>query len=136
MLDKSQYSFLIAFARQLANALDSDDGDLAVTLGSLASSMALLDADWSVDLGYDDGGVPEGVDESDAPGDDTPLGAALARIAELEQRAAATVVGASKRLCGVGRISDAASGESQLDMGSQRRKPSVLKARKARRGKK
>lgn len=134
MLDKSQYSFLIAFARQLANALDSDDGDLAVTLGSLASSMALLDADWSVDLGDDDGGIPEGVDDDDAPRDDTPLGAALARIRELEQSAAATLVGASKRLCGVGRVSDAASG--QMEMAGKRRKPSVLKARKARRGKK
>lgn len=130
MIDKSHYSFLIAFERQLSRALDADDIELANVLQSLAVCLELLHANFGPGVGDDDGGLPESVDDVDAPGDDTPLGAALARIAELERAAAAVDVPQQQQL-----RRSATPQPERLDLGGKRRKPTVLKGAK-RRGRK
>lgn len=127
--DKTHFSFLIAFARQLAAALEGDgDDDVAIALASLATSVELLISDSGPADGGDAGGDDDGVDESDASGDDTPLGSALARIAELESALAA--VDKPHRLLDGGIPTPG----GELVLAGKRRKPSVLKG--ARRGKK
>lgn len=133
MRDKSTYSFLIAFARQLAAALnggDSDD-DVAIAVESLATSLVVLLADSMQSPDGDPAGVLEGVDDDDAPGPDTPLGAALARIAELERDRAAALDVTKRRLVGGASVT-----AGQLDVAGKRRRAPVLTKGAKRRGKK
>jgi len=133
VLDKSKYSFLIGCIRQLETALVEAERDLELAdyIESLAHSLGVLNTRWGVDLGDDASGDDESIDDVDAPGDDTPLGAALARIHELEQGLAATVdKPGSRRVVGGG-----SPDQGGLDVGRQRRKSPVLK-KGARRGKK
>lgn len=119
------YSFLVAFADQLERAISEDHGidRVADAVESLESSLGVLLAGISEDTGDSDGGVPEGIDDVDAPGADTPLGAALRKIAELEQRAAAAVDVTKRRVgAGVPHTAEGAVGDRR-----KRRSASVLK---------
>lgn len=126
------YSYLIAFADQLERALTEDHriDRVADAVESLASSLAVLITDSSESAGGDDGRDAASIADIDAPGDDTPLGAALARIAELE-RAAASVV--RTRKIGGGESTSTATDRS-VDVGRVGRRTAVLKSK--RRGKK
>lgn len=125
-----KFSFLIAFADQLEKAITEDHGidRVADAVESLASSLAVLLSDSSESAGGDDDGDAESIDDIDSPGPDTPLGAALARIAELE-RATADVVRTRKL-----RAPQSADAGAGMDVGRQRRDTAVLKG--GRRGKK
>lgn len=128
--DKSHYSFLIAFARQLAEALEGDgDNDVAIALASLATSVGVLLADISEDLSGDAVGDDDGIDSDDDAGSESALGSALARIAELESSLAA--VDKPRKLLSGGVPTDG----GELVLAGKRRKPAVLK-NGARRGKK
>jgi len=127
-----RYSFLIAFADQLEKAITEDHGidRVAESVESLASSLAVLLTDSGEEAGGEDDSDADSVDDVDAPGDDTPLGAALARIAELERSGAADVV--RTRKLGGGPTATAATG--RVAAGRRRPRPAVLKG--GRRGKK
>lgn len=136
LVNKQNCSYLLAFARQIAAALEDDsDDDIAIALSSLATSLELLKLQHGEPGGLDDAGLPESVDDDDAPGDDTPLGAALARIAELERGAPAAVDVTRRRLVGGGAVTRAGEQDTPLPMARQRRQSPVLK-RSKRRGKK
>lgn len=133
--DKSHYSFLIALAKQIASALEDDgDDNVAIALASLATSLGMLLADGLEDVGDDDDGVPDGIEDLDASGDDVALGDSQQRIADLERRLAAALEQPSKRLLG---------GEANpcggVDLARERRDAPILKSAKKgarRRGKK
>jgi len=75
MRDKSHFSFLIAFTRQLEAALtDSVDDDVADSLESLGSLLAVLLSAGSDDPGGDAGGLHEADSDVDDSGDESPLG--------------------------------------------------------------
>lgn len=122
------YSFLVAFADQLERAITEDHGidRVADAVESLASSLGMLLAGGIEDPGDSDGGDDESIDAINSPGDDTPLGAALRKIAELEQRAAATVGVAKRRLTGI----DTAATEGAVGTRRKRRGAAVLKGGK------
>lgn len=85
---KGNYSFLIALSKQLQAAIETHrDDDVGLAVESLRVSLDMLLGGDSDSPGGYFGGPDESVDDLDAPGDDTPLGAALARIAELERDA-------------------------------------------------
>lgn len=133
---KGNYSFLIAFAKQLASAIESHrDDDVGIACESLSSSLEVLHALFGTGMCDEDGGVHESVESDDAPGDDTPLGAALARIAELESGRARDVVSA-RRLVG----GPTAAKPRGVDLGGEQQRAPVLTRpkmkRRARRGKK
>lgn len=126
---KGNFSFLIAFARQLEEAIATDrDDDVSESVRSLAVSVGLLLAGSSGAAGEDDGGDDEGVDDDDAPGDDTPLGAALARIKELERSAGppAALDVTRRRLVGGGSIAREGEQDTPRPVGRKRRRPAVL----------
>lgn len=119
---KGNFSFLIAFAKQLAQAIDSHrDDDVGYACESLAASLALLDAVCGESAIGDDGGPDEGVESDDSPGDDTALGAALARIAELEHAAATAVDQPRKR-----RVGGATTPDGGLGVGGKRPGTAIL----------
>jgi len=127
--DKSQYSFLIAFSRQLAAALENDyDDDVAVALASLAVSLELLLSDGSSSAGGDDGGPDASGDAIDAPGDGPTLAHLVeAYLATRGDSAAADVDVPRKRTGGLG----ATTAGRQL-LGEREPQPPVLSAPRAR----
>lgn len=129
MLDKSHYSFLIGFTRQLVAALDDDDDDLADFLSALAMALGMLITNGGGDVGDDASGDDEGIDDDVDDGIRTPLGSAdepfHSRSASLER---------SRRLVG-GAPADSENGIPQVGAGRKRRSASVLK-KAVRRGKK
>jgi len=129
--DKTHFSFLIALARQVAQALEGDgDDDVAIALASLATSLGMLLADGSADAGIEDSGDDDGIDSTDDDGDESPLGGALARVAELERALAA--VDKPRRLVGHG----APAADSTVVLAGKRRNAAVLTKGAKRRGKK
>lgn len=135
-IDKSHYSFFIALTRQLAEALENDDDDdVAINLSSLAISLELLLADWGTGPVGDSDEPAQGVEDDDAPGDDTPLGVALARVRELERDTPPALDVSRRRLVGGGSIARGGEQErSHVPVARQRRRTPVLKGK--RRGKK
>lgn len=128
---KGNFSFLIAFAKQLDEAIATHrDDEVAEYVESIRISLDMLLAGSGDGAGDDDGGDDASIDSADVAGPDTPLGIALARLAELESRGAADVVQPRKR---IGGAEPTSTGEPVAVRGG-RRKPSILKGK--RRGKK
>lgn len=124
--DKSHYSFLLGFVRQLAAALEDDsDDDLAAALVSLGTSLAVLIADEYPGSGEDDDGDDESIDSDDEPGNGPALGGGVDRLpaghsAALDQPY--RELGSSGRTALAERV-----------LGGKRRRASVLKNGKGKR---
>lgn len=128
MYDKSRYSYLIGFIRQLGRALrDADDEpELADELGTLALHLDALLGASGEGLGDDDDGDDAPVVDDDGDGDDPPLGSPAVRT---DRRPAAMDV-TRKRISASGK---AVAGQ-RLDPVGKRRRAAVLN--RGRRGKK
>lgn len=131
MREKSKYSFLIAFAKQLAKALEDDSGDddVAIAVASIATSLDVLLADGLAEAGEDADGADDGVDEfDDGEWDATEVGRRAA--ATLAARHAPPMVrAAERRLVGGG-------GAEHLVRGAPAGAPVRMKKGSKRRGKK
>lgn len=132
MRDKTHYSFLIAFSRQLESALTTDvDDDVADAVERLGACLGpLLSIGCDVD-GEGDSPDDDGVEPDDASGDGPPLGGRLPLRAD--STGAPHTVDRPRRLIGGGSAS--AQPGTGLVLGGGRRRTSVLKGAK-RRGKK
>lgn len=129
MLDKTHFSFLIAFSRQLEKALTQDvDDDVSDAVESLGGTLGALLAVAGGADGEESGGNAALVEDEQPAGDGTPLGSAVERrLAALEHRAATVVDVSPRRIVG-GRPR---TGERMV-LDGKRRVPAVLKKGKTR----
>lgn len=131
MRDKTHYSFLIAFSRQLESALtddvDDDVADAVERLGACLGPLLSIGCDGDGEVAGDD---DDGVEADDPSGDGPPLGG------DLPMRPSASAphtVERTRRLIGGGTAQTQPG--TGLVLGSRRRRSPVLKGGK-RRGKK
>lgn len=130
--DKTHYSFLIGFSKQLESALtddvDDDVADAVERLGACMGPLLSISCDGDGEVTGDD---DDGVEADDASGDGPPLGGHLPMR---PSASAAHVVDRTRRLVGGG--SDQTDPGTGLVLGSRRRRSPVLKKGGKRRGKK
>lgn len=134
MRDKTHFSFLIAFSRQLEAALTvAVDDDVSDAVESLGDSLDALLALARGAAGEELGGDLEGIEEPSPSGDGPPLGGSGLddRVRDIEQRLAASVDLPQRR-----RLGSSSRPASELALGRKQRRTTLLKKKGARRGKK
>lgn len=129
MYDKSRYSFLLGFARQLENALRDDDVELSDAVDTLGLLVAFLLERSGAGPGTIDIDDDDGIVDDDDDGNGPPLGNSLVRGSAVPESLPPSM-DVARREVSCGTREDGRSSRAR----SQRRNAALLKG--ARRGKK